>query len=87
MCAAPTYQTTKCFLLDGPLMGLSVRRAAVLDLMVAELIEADMLFDEAEARRFLHGCGFHSLDVEVLGPEAWMVAYQHRVVAREMSAS
>lgn len=75
------------YLLDGPLMTTVERRNAVRERMTKDLIEADVVFDESEAKRFLRGCGYAALDIELLGPEARQVTFQHRIVAREMSES
>lgn len=64
----------KCFLIDGPLMTTIERRNAVRERMTRDLLQADVMFDEREAKRFLRLSGYAPLDVEVIGPEAHQVA-------------
>lgn len=74
----------KCFLIDGALMGIEERRAAMTLQMAAVLLADDAALDPADAQRCLHGNGFNAIDVMMLVEAARYEAHQ-QLVARVIS--
>lgn len=74
----------KCFLLDGPLMGVAERRAAMILQMAAILLEEPTFIDPVDARRRLHREGYNAIDVMMLADDARYEAHQ-QLVARVIS--
>lgn len=74
----------KNFLLDGPLMGVAERRAAMTLQMAAVLLSDDGVVDAADTHRCLHAAGYNAIDVMMLAEPARYEAHQ-QLIARVIS--
>lgn len=74
----------KCFLLDGPLMGIEERRAAMILQMAAILLEEPAYAERGDAIRCLHARGYNAIDVMMLTDDARLEAHQ-QLVAKAIS--
>ncbi|EJN07920.1 hypothetical protein PMI42_07450 [Bradyrhizobium sp. YR681] len=74
----------KCFLLDGPLMGVEERRAAMTLQMAAVLLADDGVVDPADTHRTLHAAGYNAIDVMMLAEAARYEAHQ-QLIAKVIS--
>lgn len=74
----------KCFLIDGPLMGVEERRAGVTAQMAKTLMEQAAYLEIGDTTRCLHAAGFNTVDIMMLGADARHHVLQE-IVAREMS--
>lgn len=74
----------KCFLVDGSLMGVEERRAAMTLQMAATLLADDAAIDLSDAHRSLHCAGYNAIDVMMLVEAARYEAHQ-QLVARVIS--
>lgn len=74
----------KCFLLDGPLMDVAERRAAMILQMAAILLEEPAYVERGDAIRCLHARGYNAIDVMMLTDEARLEAHQ-QLVAKVIS--
>ncbi|MCS3725454.1 hypothetical protein [Bradyrhizobium betae] len=74
----------RCFLIDGPLMGVEERRAAMTLQMAAALLADDAAIDPADAHRCLHARGYNAIDVMMLVEPARYEAHQ-QLIARVIS--
>lgn len=66
----------KCFLVDGPLMGIEERRAAMTLQMAAVLLADDGVVDASDTHRALHAAGYNAIDVMMLAEAASYEAHQ-----------
>jgi len=76
--------TRKSFLLDGPLVLTTERRAVVVQQMAERLVEANVFACAQDSFRVLDHAGFVVMDIALLLEDARAVA-QLTVVAKEMS--
>jgi flagellar biosynthesis regulator FlbT len=74
----------KCFLIDGPLMGVDERRAAMTLQMAAVLLADDGVIDAGDTHRALHAAGYNAIDVMMLAEAARYEAHQ-QLIARVIS--
>jgi flagellar biosynthesis regulator FlbT len=79
-----TNKHPKNFLIDGPLMDVAERRAAMTLQMAAVLLADDGVLDPSDTHRVLHGAGYNAIDVMMLAEAARYEAHQ-QLVARVIS--
>jgi hypothetical protein len=74
---------TKSYLLDGPIMLVPERRAAMLDRMAADISAAGVADCEQDCVRVLMHAGYGYLNIAILAGQARNIA----IVMREMAGS
>lgn len=76
----------KCFLVDGPLMLATERRAALVTAMAADLKADGTYAERTDAHRSLSARGYSAFDISLLIDDARQVAVQEQVW-KEMAGS